>query len=87
MYMNKNEQRYVALIEQIIRDTLWMATRYADGRSSYAPCVINQSIDRAVDLGIIQPGEVPYARDGMFGDWIDGHWAHNKTGDANDGTK
>ena len=63
--------REIAL-EEIIRDIIWMARRYADGRSTYAPDMFNRAADRAIQLGITwkhdKNGEV-YATDGMFGNW------------------
>ena len=59
-------------LESIIRDTLWMARRYADGRSTYAPDMYNRAADLAIQLGVVwkpdKNGEV-YATDGMFGQW------------------
>lgn len=58
-------------LEHIIRETLWMARRYADGRSTYAPETVNKCIDKALELGIDLDGppEEMYASDGMFGKW------------------
>ena len=58
-------------LEYIIRETLWMARRYADGRSTYAPTTVNECIDLALKLGIdlSGPPEEMYAKDGMFGEW------------------
>lgn len=58
-------------LEHIIEQTLWMARRYADGRSTYAPSVVNECIDLALKLGIdlCGPPEDIYAKDGMFGEW------------------
>ena len=39
-------------LRSIIRDTLWMARRYADGRQSYSVDMVNNSIDLAESLGI-----------------------------------
>ena len=58
-------------LEHIIIHTLWMARRYADGRSTYAPGMVNEAIDMALELGIDLggPPEEIYAEDGMFGTW------------------
>lgn len=58
-------------LERIIGETLWMARRYADGRSTYAPGTVNKCIDLALELGIELDGppEEMYAKDGMFGEW------------------
>lgn len=53
---------------QIVRDIHWMAQRYADGRSTYAPGMFNDAIKKAVDGGwLTEPadGSGLYARDGM----------------------
>jgi hypothetical protein len=39
--MNKEEQ-----LKQIIRDTLWMAIRYAHGRHTVAPCIVRDAVKR-----------------------------------------
>lgn len=58
-------------LRSIITKTLWMARRYADGRSTYAPHDVNMAIDLALSLGIELDGPIdkPYAEDGMFGEW------------------
>ena len=60
-------------LEEIIRNTLWMARRYADQRSTYAPSVVNISIQeaQALDIDITQDSTIGgmFARDGMFGVW------------------
>ena len=43
------QEKCVKLAE-IIRNTLWMARRYADQRSTYAPSVVNISIQEAQAL-------------------------------------
>lgn len=59
-------------MEYIIRETLWMARRYAHGRRTFAPSTVNECINLALKLGIkIDPDTVDgiemYARDGDFG--------------------
>jgi hypothetical protein len=58
-------------LEHIITHTLWMDRRYADGRSTYAPGMVNEAIDMALELGLDLGGPVEetYAEDGMFGTW------------------
>jgi hypothetical protein len=59
-------------LRNIILDTLWMARRYADMRSTYAPTVVNEAIDKALKLGIPIADDSTigrYAHDGMFGNW------------------
>lgn len=64
------------ILKEIIRDTLWMAQRYADGRSTYAPFMFNLMVHKLDELGLAHlhvgdPAEnhKRFARDGMFGDW------------------
>lgn len=62
------------ILEQIIRDTLWMARRYANRRSTFTPSTVNESIDLAIKMGIdIKPDTVDgiemYALDGTLGKW------------------
>lgn len=37
-----------SVLRDILKDTLWMARRYAHGRSTYSPMLVNQAIDRAL---------------------------------------
>jgi hypothetical protein len=60
------------MLENIIRETMWMARRYAHGRSTYAPDQFNKALDQAIDLGLNIPADKNgkiYADDGMFGEW------------------
>lgn len=73
--MKKLKEENEAL-KQIIRETLWMAQRYADGRSTYAPSMFNSMVHKLDGLGLAHlhvgdPAEnhKRFARDGMFGDW------------------
>lgn len=60
-------------LETIVRETLWMARRYADGRSTYAPKVVNECIHLARELGInMEDAPIEsrkFASDGMLGEW------------------
>lgn len=58
-------------LELIIANTLWMARRYVDGRSTYAPGLVNEAIDMALELelDIYGPMDDMYAEDGLFGTW------------------
>ena len=59
--MNKNE-----ILMEALRDFHWMARRYADGRSSYAPGRFNEHVRRLLKAGFEPIGLAPlYARDGM----------------------
>jgi hypothetical protein len=37
----------------IIKQTMWMARRYAGGRMTYAPGMYNEAATLALDLGVI----------------------------------
>lgn len=45
-------KNHCAALEGIIRDTLWMARRYAHGRHSYAVGMYNAAARAALNLGI-----------------------------------
>lgn len=57
---------------QIVRDIHWMAVRYADGRKSYAPGMLNDALRKAYDAGwlkyvrpvTMQELDPRYAREG-----------------------
>lgn len=64
------------ILKEIIKDTLWMAQRYADGRSTYAPYTLNMAVHKLDGLGLahLYVGDSAnenrrFARDGMFGEW------------------
>ena len=60
------------LLTTIVKNTIWMARRYAHKRSSYATSMLNESIDTALALGVEIEDDVHigrYADDGMFGTW------------------
>lgn len=64
------------ILKEIIKDTLWMAQRYADGRSTYAPHLLNIAVHKLDELGLahLHVGDSAnenrrFARDGMFGEW------------------
>jgi len=40
------------IMRKIIIDTIWMARRYADGRCTYAPSMVNDALDACKELGI-----------------------------------
>ena len=72
-----NKSRREVIMEEIIRETLWMARRYAHKRRTFAPTTINECIDSALELGIeIKPDTVDgidmYAEDGDLGTWNNG---------------
>lgn len=71
--MKLTEQQQKVLVE-VVRDTLWMARRYADGRSSYSVQMLNDSVHLldSVELGELLQGDPAFdgkrfADDGMFG--------------------
>lgn len=49
---------------EIIRDLHWMARRYADMRSSYAPSLLNRHVKDLLEFGY-ELREPLFARDGM----------------------
>jgi hypothetical protein len=51
-------------LETIIYDLHWMARRYADGRSSYAPGLLNRHVNELLEMGFNFKKPL-YARDGM----------------------
>lgn len=51
-------------IDQIIYDLHWMARRYADGRSSYAPGSLNDNVRTLLEMGY-ELKRPFFARDGM----------------------
>lgn len=64
------------ILKEIIRDTLWMAQRYADGRSTYAPHVFNMAVHKLDGLGLahLHVGDPVennrrFVKDGMYGEW------------------
>lgn len=65
----------VEIPEDMLLNLLWMARRYADGRSTYSPYVFNECYEyiKRLNLEIIDtetPDETckffPYAQDGMY---------------------
>jgi hypothetical protein len=53
----------------IVRDLHWMARRYADGRSTYAPGLFNEHTQALLDMNVALDGggsdKTIWARDGM----------------------
>ena len=64
MMVDINDCQNERPLEKIIYDLHWMARRYADERSSYAPGLLNQHVKALISLGYILE-EPLYARDGM----------------------
>jgi len=63
-------------LKQIIQDTIWMAFRYVDGRSTYAPSMFNMAVHKLDSLGLshLHAGDATannrrFAEDGMLGEW------------------
>lgn len=48
---------------QIVRDIHWMAVRYADGRKSYAPGMLNDALRKAYGAGWLTYTRSPEMRD------------------------
>jgi hypothetical protein len=81
--MKKSDaEKQIEVLKYALRETLWMARRYATLRSTYAPKMYNEVVHNldAVELGYLAPrdpiGEMDsehpggrYAWDGMFGAW------------------
>ena len=72
----KDSQK-VEVLKQILLDTIWMARRYADGRRTFSPSIVNRAIDRLEAIGIkITPDTIipdprgRYATDGDYGRWM-----------------
>lgn len=69
-------------LKYILREILWMARRYADGRKTYATLMCNEALNTARRLGVkINPDcttqDPDYAVDGMFGHWLNGQFVKN----------
>ena len=61
-------------LEYVVRETLWMAHRYADGRRTFAPSTFNECKDIVKELGIELQEDTTtrdpvYATDGDLGKW------------------
>jgi hypothetical protein len=59
-------------LEGFVKNTWWMARRYVDGRSTYAPGVYNEAVKKLQDAGLgslFGDCDEIYASDGMFGEW------------------
>lgn len=57
----------VELLRSVVRDTLWMACRYAHGRSSYAVGMYNEAARKAMSLDFLHASPEPrFAIDGSL---------------------
>jgi hypothetical protein len=74
------QEMEISQLVYIIRETMWMAGRYANMRSSYSPGMFNEALTLAYRLGVIDRKDVPYAVDGMFGTWNEtlGRFNHDR---------
>jgi hypothetical protein len=75
----------IANLEHIIRETLWMARRYAHKRQTFAPTTVNECIELALKMGVeIAPDTVDgielFADDGGLGKWLPEHHKFEKEG-------
>lgn len=64
-----------AKLKNIVESTLWMARRYAHKRATYAPAMVNECIDTAINMGLRINNDERigmYADDEMFGKWRNG---------------
>jgi len=57
----------IATLENALKETLWMARRYADGRATYAASSYNSVVRQLLELGVSLPKTdgTLWARDGM----------------------
>lgn len=73
--MKLNDNDRIQALEYIVKETLWMARRYAHNRRTYAPSIVNECVDIAnkqLNLNILPDtvdGIEMYARDGDLGKW------------------
>lgn len=71
--MNKKmtPQEEADFFKHIVHEILYMAARYADGRSTFTPLIVNQIIDKLKEKGYEKQllNGIEYAKDGMFGTW------------------
>lgn len=73
MPSTEDESR-INILNDIVRETLWMARRYAHTRKTFAAYSVNKAIDQWESLG----GSIPldqtiggkYAEDGGLGRWL-----------------
>jgi len=47
-----SNQEKIQILEHLLQETLWMARRYADGRSTYAPKMFNDVVHTLDALGL-----------------------------------
>ena len=52
------------ILIRIIKDTLWMARRYANGRKTYAPGIINDALSTLGHMGITINSDATLIHDG-----------------------
>jgi len=65
------------VMRYIIKETMWMARRYAHKRSTFAPATVNECIMLSESVGVNidtdrmlgEEEKVMYAEDGMLGKW------------------
>lgn len=63
-------QKQNLALKRVIKDIWWMARRYADGLSTFAPSLYNQMIDLAIKNGVQIDSNEIYAENGNLGKWI-----------------
>ena len=61
----------IEVLKRILEDTLWMAQRYADGRSTYAVSMFNNAVHAldGIGLGGLFKADKRFADDGMYGSY------------------
>lgn len=61
-----------AILKECLKETVWMARRYCNLRSTYGPSVVNKIIDTLLGMKVNIEDDVTigrYAKDGMLGNW------------------
>lgn len=66
--VNQEQDSKLYQLEMVIRDTLWMARRYALGRQTYAPSTVNAAVEKCKELGINIGGDITLEQDGNSND-------------------
>ena len=54
----------ISELRTIVKEILWMARRYANGRQTYAPCVVNRAINACEKIGIVIEDDNTLVEDG-----------------------
>jgi hypothetical protein len=57
-------QNEIAVLRRVVQDTFWMARRYANGRSTYAPTTVNIALEALAGIGQIISADMTLLEDG-----------------------